>query len=125
VQFVAPRTDIYPLLASTSALITDYSSLMFDYLHLRRPVLLFRPDHASYTEKSRRLFDDKLQQLPGPLVDKADALARLLLAPRMGQDAVHEHARSQLLRQWYDHHDGASAHRLMQLLADELAAAGV
>jgi CDP-glycerol glycerophosphotransferase len=125
VQFVAPRTDIYPLLASTSALVTDYSSLMFDYLHLQRPVLLFRPDHASYTAQSRRLFDDKLDSLPGPLVDKADALSKLLLAPRMGQDAVHEHARSQLLRQWFDHHDGHSADRLMQVLADELQCAGV
>jgi CDP-glycerol glycerophosphotransferase len=49
VAFVRPRTDLYPLLAQASALVTDYSSVMFDYLQLDRPVLLYRPDHAAYT----------------------------------------------------------------------------
>ena len=125
VAFVAPRTDLYPLLARCSALVTDYSSVMFDYLHLDRPVLLFRPDHAAYTAKSRRLFDDKLSVLPGPLFDDAQALAKALRRSDLAQTDAHRQARQTLLGEWFDHHDGRSGERLAALIDDELALAGV
>lgn len=125
VRFTAPRTDCYPLLAQTDALVTDYSSLMFDYLHLNRPVLLFRPDHEAYTGRSRRLWDDKLNPLPGPLHTRADTLARALCSPALGQAPQHAAARQALRTQCFDHADGRSAERLLAVLADELALAGV
>ena len=125
VAFVRPRTDLYPLLAQARALITDYSSVMFDYLQLDRPVLLYRPDHALYTSRSRRLFDDKLSPLPGPLFDDAAALARALRRPDLAHDATHALARRQLRGQCFDHHDGGSAARLVALLQHELQLAGV
>jgi len=124
VAFVAPRTDIYPLLAKASALITDYSSVMFDYLHVDRPVLLFRPDHAAYTQKSRRLFDDKLATLPGPMFDDAAALSKAFRRADLAQTADHAAARAQLRAQWFDHHDGGSAERLIDVIAEEMALAG-
>lgn len=124
VAFVQPRTDLYPLLGKASALITDYSSVMFDYLHVDRPVLLFRPDHEAYVQQSRKLFDDKLSVLPGPLFDDAATLAKALRRADLGQTAAHAQARAQLLAQWFDHHDGGSAARLLALIADELTVAG-
>ncbi|MCA0241055.1 MAG: CDP-glycerol glycerophosphotransferase family protein [Proteobacteria bacterium] len=124
VAFVAPRTDLYPLLGQASALVTDYSSVMFDYLHVDRPVLLFRPDHAAYTQKSRKLFDDKLSALPGPLFDDAATLARALRRADLGQTPAHAQARRQLREQWFDHHDGGAAERLLTVIDDELAIAG-
>jgi CDP-glycerol glycerophosphotransferase len=125
VAFVTPRTDIYPLLRQASALVTDYSSVMFDYLHVDAPVLLYRPDHEAYTQKSRRLFDDKLAQLPGPMFTEAAALARVLRRPDLGQTAEHARARAELRTQWFDHHDGLSGQRLLAVLDEELALAGV
>lgn len=123
VAFVAPRTDLYPLLGQASALVTDYSSVLFDYLHLDRPVLLFRPDHAAYTQQSRKLFDDKLSLLPGPLFDDAAALAKALRRGDLGQTEAHAQARGRLRRQWFDHHDGGSAGRLLALVEEQLARA--
>lgn len=123
VAFVEPRTDLYPLLGQVSALITDYSSVMFDFLHVDRPVLLFRPDHAAYTQKSRKLFDDKLAVLPGPLFDDAAALAKALRRSDLGQTAEHAAARAQLRASWFDHHDGDSAQRLLAVIDDELGLA--
>ncbi len=124
VAFVQPRTDLYPLLGKTSALVTDYSSVMFDYLHLDRPLLLFRPDHAAYTQQSRRLFDDKLAVLPGPLFDDAAALAKALRRADLAQTSGHAQARAALKTQWFDHADGRAAERLLAVLQDELALAG-
>lgn len=124
VAFVAPRTDLYPLLGKASALITDYSSVLFDYLHVDRPVLLFRPDHEAYTQHSRRLFDDKLSVLPGPLFDDAAALAKALRRADLGQTDAHALARTRLRAQWFDHHDGAAGQRLTAVLEQELTLAG-
>ncbi len=125
VCFVQPRTDIYPLLGQVSALVTDYSSLMFDYLHVDRPLLFYRPDHEAYTQTSRQLFDDKLAQLPGPLFNDAAALAQALRQDDWGQLAGHAQQRRDLRAQWFDHADGHSAQRLLDLLDDELLRAGV
>ncbi len=125
VCFVQPRTDLYPLLGQASALVTDYSSVMFDYLHVDRPVLFYRPDHQAYTQQSRQLFDDKLAQLPGPLFSDAAALAQALRRDDFGQAEAHAEQRRQLRAQWFDHADGGSATRLLDLLEDELRLAGV
>ncbi|MEY4564238.1 MAG: hypothetical protein RLZZ618_3515 [Pseudomonadota bacterium] len=118
VTFVKPRTDVYPLLTKTSVLITDYSSIMFDFLHLDRPVLLFRPDHEAYTTKSRKLFDAKLATPPGPVLTSANALIDVLKHP--GERPAHATARHELLSTLYDRCDGDAAQRLVDLIADEL-----
>jgi CDP-glycerol glycerophosphotransferase len=120
VVFVRPRTDLYPLLSQTSALITDYSSVMFDYLQLQRPILLFRPDHERYTEHSRKLFDDKLQRLPGPMATSADQLLAQLQRRDLGQQPQHAHARAALLKDLFDAADGRSGERFVALVEQEL-----
>lgn len=124
VVFVTPRTDAYPLLGQASALVTDYSSVMFDYLHTGRPLLLYRPDHEAYVQKSRKLFDDKLAELPGPLFTDAAALAKALRRDDLAQTAGHAQARERLRAQWFDHADGDSAARLLGVIEDELVRAG-
>ena len=125
VVFVQPRTDLYPLLRKASALVTDYSSVMFDYLHLDRPILFFRPDHAAYTQRSRRLFDHKLSVLPGPLFEDAATLARALRRVDLAQTDAHNSTRAALRAQWFDHADGDAAGRLLAVLQAELALAGL
>jgi len=120
VVFVRPRSDIYPLMRETDALITDYSSLMFDYLHLDRPIVLFRPDHASYIAKSRKLYDAKLAELPGPMVSTAQALVEVLKHCEKRCGAPFKAARDQLAAQLFDHIDGQAAERVVDLIAAEL-----
>ena len=40
--------DVYSLLHRFDLLITDYSSVLFDFLHVDRPIILFRPDDNEY-----------------------------------------------------------------------------
>ncbi|MBD0779699.1 CDP-glycerol glycerophosphotransferase family protein [Maribacter sp. ANRC-HE7] len=49
--YVYPHADAYPLLKYTDILITDYSSVFFDFLFLNRPIIFMSHDLEEYREK--------------------------------------------------------------------------
>lgn len=52
----ARRSDLTPILAAVQLLITDYSSVAFDYSLTGRPILFIAPDEEAYTS-SRGLYE--------------------------------------------------------------------
>ncbi|MRH42699.1 glycerophosphotransferase [Aquibacillus halophilus] len=60
---VTSYDDIQELLVVADALITDYSSLMFDYSITKRPCFLYVPDINEYTSKERKLYFE-IEELP-------------------------------------------------------------
>lgn len=48
--------DIYPLLPFTDALISDYSSIIFDYSLLRKKIIFYPFDKEDYLSKSREAY---------------------------------------------------------------------
>jgi len=70
--------DIYSLLAATDALISDYSSIIFDFMMLERPIVHYLPDLEEYRASSRSLVFDPIEIAVGPVCRTADALAKSL-----------------------------------------------
>ncbi|MEU3981253.1 CDP-glycerol glycerophosphotransferase family protein [Streptomyces sp. NPDC026672] len=60
--------DIADLYLAADILITDYSSVMFDYAHLKRPMLFFTYDLEHYRDKLRGFYFDFEKDSPGPLI---------------------------------------------------------
>ena len=119
-RFVTPRTDLYPLMREVDVLVTDYSSIMFDYLLLDRPVVLYRPDHEDYVQHSRQLHDEKLLRArPGPITTNQNQLLKVLKQRDANGDS-HADDRAALRKALFDHEDGRSSERLNALLLDEL-----
>jgi CDP-glycerol glycerophosphotransferase (TagB/SpsB family) len=58
--------DVYPLLGDSDALITDYSSVYFDYLLLDKPILYYSFDRDEYQD-SRGLYFEYSEVTPGPV----------------------------------------------------------
>jgi CDP-glycerol glycerophosphotransferase (TagB/SpsB family) len=58
--------DLYQLLSKTDILITDYSSVYFDFLLLDRPVIFTPFDIKEYINKDRQLYYDYDKVTPGP-----------------------------------------------------------
>lgn len=69
--------DIQELLYVADILITDYSSLMFDYLFLKRPCFIFATDLESYTHNDRGLYF-KISELPFDVSTNNDELCCLV-----------------------------------------------
>ncbi|MEC0698318.1 glycosyltransferase [Bacillus haynesii] len=64
--------DTNKLLAAVDILITDYSSIFFDFLPLKKPVLFYMIDHKEY-EAERGFYLD-INNLPGPVCENLNEL---------------------------------------------------
>ncbi|WP_408868931.1 CDP-glycerol glycerophosphotransferase family protein [Brochothrix campestris] len=65
------------LLVASDALITDYSSILFDYSLLAKPMAFFMPDIERY-QSERGFYDDILEKLPGEILQTEAALCEWL-----------------------------------------------
>ena len=66
--------DISLLYLISDILITDYSSVFFDYANLKRPMLFFTYDLDKYRDVLRGFYFDLEDLLPGPLVFTTDEI---------------------------------------------------
>lgn len=72
--------DIYPILKYSDILISDYSSVYFDYLYTNKPILFFCYDYEKWAEGEQGVILDYFAHSPG---DKCytfeDLLEKVLL----------------------------------------------
>src|SRR5699024_6768720 len=64
--------DVAELYLVSDILITDYSSVFFDYANLKRPILFFAYDLEKYRDQLRGFYIDIEKELPGPLVKTSE-----------------------------------------------------
>ncbi len=108
--------DIYPFLPLADALVTDYSSIYFDFLLLDRPIVFFPYDLEAYTgrEAERGLIFDYHSLTPGPKcfnqAELQEALHGFLVR---GEDAFKEE-RAQVAQKAFKYRDGRSSERIWQ-----------
>lgn len=65
---VSKYEDIAELYLVSDILITDYSSVFFDYANLRRPILFYTYDLDKYANMLRGFYIDIHTEVPGPLL---------------------------------------------------------
>lgn len=70
---VTAYDDIQELLLASDALVSDYSSLIFDYAFMGKPCFLYTPDIKDYTKNDRDLYFN-IGQLPFENAEDNDAL---------------------------------------------------
>jgi CDP-glycerol glycerophosphotransferase len=70
--------DITDLFLITDVLITDYSSVMFDFAVTGRPMLFFTYDLAAYRDTLRGFCFDFEAEAPGPLLTTSDQVVAAL-----------------------------------------------
>lgn len=70
---VSQYPDINDLYIISDILITDYSSVFFDFANLRRPILFYMYDIEEYKNNLRDFYID-FSELPGPIIETEDKL---------------------------------------------------
>ena len=72
------RADINDLYLVSDLLITDYSSVFFDYANLKRPIVFYTYDLEDYRETLRGFYFDLIKVAPGPIVENNADLTKIL-----------------------------------------------
>ena len=81
---VTDYPEINDLYLASDTLVTDYSSAMFDYAVLNRPMFFLVPDQAEY-ERTRGLYLDLAETVPVPLAKDTHDVVALILGNAFGQ----------------------------------------
>ncbi len=106
-RLVDKRMDIYPILPKTDVLITDYSSIYYDYILMKRKsVILFPFDYSEYIEHSRDFAFDYMTYTPGVKAWSFDELYAIIESGR----ELEFPERDDIIRKfWGDNFNNASA----------------
>ncbi len=99
-------------LNGASVLVTDYSSIFFDYLPLARPVVFYVPDLEAYQRDEKELYFSPYELAPKTTCANEEELLEALVRCR---HAKADH--SQVWRKFMSACDGHSAERLCDFMA--------
>ncbi|MPY54587.1 bifunctional glycosyltransferase/CDP-glycerol:glycerophosphate glycerophosphotransferase [Streptomyces acidicola] len=109
---VSSHHDVTPLLALADGLITDYSSVMFDYALLDRPMFFFAYDYEEYVHEGRGTYFDLLERAPGPVVRTEDDLYAAL-GSLQEQSAKYSGARRRFVADFGEYDKGHAAESIV------------
>lgn len=110
--------EISDLYLAADLLITDYSSVMFDYSLLRRPMFFYAYDLAKYKNNLRGFYFDFEQEAPGPISLTSEKLIRDIL----DYDMVVYDEKYRKFMEKYNHADDGRASEKITGLIERLAA---
>ncbi|WP_411079389.1 CDP-glycerol glycerophosphotransferase family protein [Streptomyces sp. cmx-18-6] len=118
VRDVSRHPDVAELLLISDCLVTDYSSIMFDFAQTGRPMLFHTYDLAHYRDTLRGFCFDFEHRAPGPLIPASAGIVAALRDPEAAV-AGHREAYERFREAFCDLDDGsAAAHVVDRMLAD-------
>jgi teichoic acid ribitol-phosphate primase len=104
---VSDDPSINELMLASDVLVTDYSSAVFEFALLGRPIGLFAPDLPAY-ELERGFYLDYRTEMPGPIFEATAPLAQWLREGRFDLERVRAFAAA-----WFDVADGHATDRFV------------
>lgn len=105
--------DIAELFLVSDMLITDYSSVMFDYSILRRPMFFYAYDLEKYKNDLRGFYFDYEGEMPGPISANTDALIRDI---QNYDPAAYEERYERFCKKYNSWDDGKASEKVTQLI---------
>lgn len=103
--------DLYEVLGAADQLITDYSSVYFDYLLLNRPILFVPTDLEAYQSNRGMLLQPYDFWAPGPQALTQQQL-QLAIAEFLSNPRYYEEQRNTILDLTHKHKDNLASRRI-------------
>jgi CDP-glycerol glycerophosphotransferase (TagB/SpsB family) len=102
--------DVNDLLFIADCLITDYSSIIYEYALLNRPIIFYAYDLEHYS-RDRGLWNDYRSMMPGPVVRTTEELVQVIKQGAFDLEAIREFSRV-----WNQYSVGRSCKNLVEFL---------
>ncbi|WCN01664.1 CDP-glycerol glycerophosphotransferase family protein [Streptomyces sp. M92] len=109
---VSSYDPVEELCLAADALVTDYSSIMFDYANLDRPIVIHADDWETY-RTTRGVYFDLTADAPGPVARDQAELTEILTTDAW-RDARAAKARAAFRRRFCEYDDGRAAERVVR-----------
>jgi CDP-glycerol glycerophosphotransferase (TagB/SpsB family) len=113
-----PGDDVHAFLPLCHALITDYSSIAFDYMLLNRPIIYYVPDLDQYAQE-RGMYFKAEEAMPGRMLNNPEQLYQVIDTLDVHGD-VDPRLPTVRERMWEKNTEGSSA-RISARMQQELA----
>ena len=119
--------DIYSLLPATDVLVSDYSSIIFDYMLLEKPIIHYLPDLDEFRSTSRSLTFDPTEIAVGPVCRTGPELIRAVAGLLQGveTDAAARTQWATTRRRVNLHQDGESSRRVLAAIRKKFPDVGL
>ena len=106
--------DISSLYLIADVLVTDYSSVFYDYSVLKRPIYFYMYDIESYREELRGFYIDIYKDLPGKIYEEEEAMLKDIAA------GIYDEARLEEFHAYFnEHEDGQASKRVIDIVFKE------
>ena len=123
INVIDNKSDMYPLFRHSDVLITDYSSIFFDYLLLDRPIIHFAADLDSYRFRDRG-FSYRFEDVRcGPVCSNLSSLMTQLARLDEG-DKEYAQTRARIRDYMHELQDMESARRFVEYADSNFASKG-
>lgn len=106
---VSDYKNLWELMGKTDLLITDYSSIIFEYILFDKPMYFSADDLDEFTGNGRGFYEDYHSFVPGPFTDDMSKLARIIMADVRIDTAEFE-------ERYFDYNDTHSCERIYNLI---------
>lgn len=107
--------SLYEWMAGAEAIITDYSSVYYDFLLTARPIGLTMADKEEYFQKYRCAFDDVTDYVKGCYIQSMEELLQFVETVAAGENPWKEELISQR-NLFHDRWDGKASERLYEYM---------
>ena len=110
--------NLYEFLGQTDALITDYSSVYYDYLLTDKPIAITKDDFEEYKKNFNFVYDNIFDVIKGEYINNFDDFKTFFYNVANGKDLTKEE-RIKIKNKLHKYQDGESSNRVYKLLENE------
>ena len=105
------EVDVAEILPNTDILITDYSSVFFDFLLTNRPIIFAPFDYEKYITKDRELYYDYDEVTPGPKCKNWEEVLEWIVKFKENPNLFKEE-REEVKNRFHKYQDGRNCERV-------------
>ncbi len=110
-EYIPAGINTNLLLGGTDILISDYSSIFFDFLVTGRPILFYIPDLEAY--KTLRGLYFRVEDLPGPTTKSAEQISEWLSKPEELESIIDKEKYQNAVKKYVCNDDGSVCKRVV------------
>lgn len=112
-DYSGPAYDVNELLLVTDILISDYSSIPYEFALLNKPMIFYAYDLEEYT-KSRGLWENYASMVPGPVVEKTAEIIKVIKENEFDMSLVRDFS-----KKWNKYSNGKSSMNLVSYISSQ------